>query len=85
MAFNELAKATMALEADRLAREEEYFKQIDWEDAKNNLEWYERRIADLEGRLTDFDAFGGEMDSSMLPPCGPEWYMDDYGIPQMDP
>jgi len=87
MAFNGLAKETMALEADRVTRETAYNKALDFEDAKREVERYEKQIADLEARIADFstsakDNAGGNFG---LPACDTNMYTLDMNmIPQVD-
>lgn len=81
--FNTLAKEKIAAQAAREASQLQYEKDEAFNDAQEEILWYERKIADLEARLVDFEAFS-RMPPDALPACGPGMYLDWNAIPQLD-
>jgi len=73
----------MALEATRQDSEAAYEKEQNFQAAKADVEWYQRKMADLRERLEDFSAFEGGMEGEgVLPVCMPDMYLDEKNIPQ---
>lgn len=62
-AFNALAKQSMALETARIAREDVARKAEELEFAQQDLDWYTKRIEDIQNRLKDFESFKVDEDA----------------------
>lgn len=74
----------MAIEALQVEKEAAYQKEQAFLEAKDDIEWYQRKMADLKVRLQDFEGFDQPMDTTgdKLPPCMPDMYLDENMIPQ---